>query len=391
MSIKNLVNNEEEYIVNLRRFFHANPEPSLKEYKTAQKIEQELKTLGIPYERVGETGVIGYIGGAKKGKTIALRADIDALEIDETNDIEYTSVNKGLMHACGHDAHTASLLGAAKILKSKENEINGSIKLLFQQAEEIGQGARQFVAEGHLKDVDNVFGLHVSSGLDTGKVTVTPGPIAASCDYFKVKITGKSSHVSRPHTGIDALYIASQVVVNLQAIVARQTDPVDPVVVGIGVLNSGTRYNIIANEAVLEGTFRTFSFETRDKTQECIEKITESIASAYGAEAEIEFRSYSSPVINDEASALFAAEVARTIVGEENLITNQEKALGADDFAEFQAEVPGVYVNVGTRNPEDEDTQFPHHNGRFNIDERGLLISTEFYVSYALKYLNSEA
>ena len=391
MSIKNLVNNEEEYIVNLRRFFHANPEPSLKEYKTAQKIEQELKTLGIPYERVGETGVIGYIGGAKKGKTIALRADIDALEIDETNDIEYTSVNKGLMHACGHDAHTASLLGAAKILKSKENEINGSIKLLFQQAEEIGQGARQFVAEGHLKDVDNVFGLHVSSGLDTGKVTVTPGPIAASCDYFKVKIIGKSSHVSKPHTGIDALYIASQVVVNLQAIVARQTDPVDPVVVGIGVLNSGTRYNIIANEATLEGTFRTFSFETRDKTQESIEKITQSIASAYGAEVEIEFRSYSSPVINDEASALFATEVAKSILGEQNVITNQEKSLGADDFAELQAEVPGVYVNVGTRNPEDEDTQFPHHNGRFNIDERGLLISTEFYVSYALKYLNSKA
>jgi len=390
MSIKILVNNEEKYIVGLRRYFHANPEPSLKEYKTAVKIEEELKALGIPFKRVGETGVIGYIGGVNEGKTLALRADIDALEIDETNDIEYASVNQGLMHACGHDAHTASLLGAAKILKAKENEIKGSIKLLFQQAEEIGQGARQFVALGHLKDVDNIFGLHVSSGLDTGKITVTPGPIAASCDYFKVKIKGKSSHVSKPHTGIDALYIASQVVVNLQAIVARQTDPVDTVVVGIGVLNSGTRYNIIANEAVLEGTFRTFNRETRTRTEESIERIVKSIVEAHKGEAEIEFRSYSSPVINDTESALFTAEIARTILGEENVITNQEKGLGADDFAELQAEVPGVYVNVGARNPLDESTHFPHHNERFNIDEKSLLISTELYVLYSLKYLNGK-
>lgn len=388
MSIRELVNNEEDYIVKLRRYFHANPEPSLKEYKTAEKIEKELELLGIPFERVGETGVIGYIGQPNRGKTIALRADIDALEIEEINDIEYASSSKGLMHACGHDAHTASLLGAAKILKAKENEINGCIKLLFQQAEEIGQGARQFVALGHLKDVDNVFGLHVSSGLDTGKISVTPGPIAASCDYFKVKIKGKSSHVSKPHTGIDALYIASQVVVNLQSIVARETDPVDTVVVGIGVLNSGTRYNIIANEAVLEGTFRTFGRETRERTQESIERIVKSIVEAHKGEAEVEFRSYSSPVINDEESSKFAAEVARQIVGGDNVITNQEKALGADDFAELQAEVPGVYVNIGTRNPIDEGTHYPHHNERFNIDEKGLLISAEFYVNYALKYLN---
>lgn len=388
MNIKELINREEKYIVDLRRYFHANPEPSLKEYKTAEKIEAELKALDIPLERVGETGVIGYVGIENKGKTVALRADIDALEIEETNILEYASNNKGLMHACGHDAHTAALLGAAKVLKAKESEINGSVKLLFQQAEEIGQGARQFVAKGYLKDVDNVFGIHVSSGLETGKITVTPGPIAASCDYFKIKVKGKSGHVSKPHTGVDALYIGSQIVVNLQAIVARQTDPVDPVVVGIGVLNSGTRYNIIANEAVLEGTFRTFSFETREKTQNSIKKIAQSVAIAYGGEVEIEFRSYSSPVINDTESAAFAAEVGRSILGDKNVITNQEKALGADDFAEFQAEVPGVYINVGTKNPEDEDTHFPHHNGRFNIDEKGLLIMTELYANYALKYLD---
>lgn len=390
MDIKERVNQEEKYIVDLRRYFHANPEPSLKEYNTANKIEEELDKLGIAHERVGETGIIGYLGVKNPGKTLALRADIDALEIQEINEIDYVSVNKGLMHACGHDAHTASLLGAAKILKEKEKDIKGTVKLFFQQAEEIGQGARQFVSQGHLKDVDNVLGLHVSSGLDSGKISVRPGPIAASCDYFKVIIEGKSGHVSKPHTGVDALYIASQSVVNIQAIVARQTDPVDPVVVGIGVLNSGTRYNIIANEAVLEGTFRTFSNETRKNTEEAIERIFKSTTEANGGKAEIEFRSYSSPVINDKESALFATEIAKVLVGEENVITDQEKALGADDFAELQAEVPGVYVNIGARNPEDESTHFPHHHGNFNIDERALLTSTELYVEYTLRYLNRD-
>ncbi len=366
MNISKSVRNEEKYIVNLRRYFHAHPEASLKEYNTANKIEEELKALNIPYERVGETGVIGYIGNPDKGKTLALRADIDALEIEEANDVEYRSLNKGLMHACGHDAHTASLLGAAKVLKGKEDEINGYVKLIFQQAEEIGQGARQFIAAGHLKDVDNVFGLHLSSELETGKIAVRPGPVAASCDYFKIKITGKSSHVSKPHTGIDALYIASQVVVNLQSIVSRETDPIDTVVVGIGVLNSGTRYNIVARDAVLEGTFRTFSKESRSRTQEA----------------------FASPVINHEASSLLAAKVARNIVGEDNVITNQEKALGADDFAEFQAVVPGVYAYVGSRNPHDEGSHYPHHNERFNIDEKCLLVATELYIQYALEYLD---
>lgn len=346
MAIKKRIEEEKKYIIDLRRYFHQNPEASLKEYNTAKKVEEELDKLGISHQRVGETGVIAFIGGEKPGKTIALRADIDALEIEERNEIGYASKNKGLMHACGHDAHTASLLGAAKILKEKESEINGTIKLLFQQAEEIGQGARVFVSLGHLKDVDNVFGQHVSSSMDTGKVSIRPGAISASCDYFKVLIKGKSGHVSRPHEAVDALYIASQGVVNVQSIVSRRTDPVDPVVVGIGLLQSGTRYNIIANEALIEGTFRTFSNETKNKIQNLIEEIFKSTAKVNGGYAEVEFRSYASPLINEEKSARLAQVVARSIVGEENIITDQEKSLGSDDFAELLFEAAGVYLSL---------------------------------------------
>lgn len=386
MEIRREVQETEDYVVGLRRHFHQHPESSLKEFETARRIEEELDKLLIPHERVGETGVIGYLKG-KEGKVLAMRADIDALELQELNTAEYASKYEGLMHACGHDAHTAALLGAAKVLKTKESELPGSVRLFFQQAEEIGQGARQFVAGGHLQDVDGVFGLHVASGLDTGKVTVTPGPIAASCDYFKVTIHGKSGHVGKPHAAVDALYIASLSVVSLQSIVARQTDPVDPVVVGIGVLSSGTRYNIIAQEAVLEGTFRTYSQETREKTQASIERILRATVESHGATVDIEFQDFASPVINDQASAELAASVCRKIVGEDNVDTNAPKSLGADDFAELQRVVPGVYVNVGTRNPQDENSSFPHHHGHFDIDEKGLLIATELYVAYAEAFL----
>ena len=389
MEIRNEVIENEEYVINLRRYFHKNPEASLKEFNTAKKIEEELEKLNIAYKRVGETGLIGFIGKDNRGKTIALRADIDALEIEDKKDVDYSSKHKGLMHACGHDAHTASLLGAAKMLKDKEDSLNGKVKLIFQQAEEIGQGAKIFVREGHLKDVDRVFGLHLSSGLETGKATITKGGIMASCDYFKARIKGKSGHVSAPHTAVDALYIASQAVVNLQSIVSRETDPVDPVVVGIGVLNSGTRYNIVANEAVLEGTFRTLSKETRNKTRESIERIFKNTVDSNGGDLELEFKDFASPLINEESSTDLAIEIGKNILGHDNIITNQEKRLGADDFAEFLVEVPGVYVNIGARNKLDRSTHYNHHHELFDIDEEALKISTEFYLSYALEYLNS--
>ena len=236
MTVKPYVLAEQAYLTDLRRHFHAHPEVSLKEYETCKKIEAELDSMGIPHKRIGETGVYGWIDGKKAGDgvTVALRADIDALAMEDLKEVPYHSQNAGVCHACGHDAHTATLLTAAKILKAKENEFSGQVRLFFQQAEEIGQGARQFVQAGLLEGVTRVFGAHVTSHLDSGKISLTAGPQNASCDYFKIQIHGKGAHVSTPQLGVDALYIASQIVVQLQTIVSRNTDPLETVVVGVG-------------------------------------------------------------------------------------------------------------------------------------------------------------
>lgn len=388
MSIKDYVLKEKEYIVSLRREFHKYPEVSLKEYKTAQKIEEELDKLNIPHKRIGETGILGVIkGNGSSNKIIALRADIDALKVPDDKEVEYKSQNNGYHHACGHDAHTASLLGSAKILKEKEAELNGEVRLFFQQAEEIGAGAKIFIKEGALEGVDEIIGAHVSSHIEVGKASVTSGPISASCDYFKIIVKGRGGHVSTPHLSIDALYIASQIVVNLQSIVSRQTDPVDTVVVGIGLINGGTIYNAVAEEVTLEGTTRAFSFETRERTNKNVEKIAKAIGESYGAEVTVEFKDYASPLINDEKVTNEVANIASKIIGEENVITNAPKRLGADDFAEFLIDVPGTYIHVGTKNDCNLNTCAEHHNHLFDIDEEGLLITTNIEVDYVLDKL----
>lgn len=389
MSIKPYVENEKDYIVSLRRYFHKNPEASLNEYNTAKKIEEELNKLGIYNERVGETGVIGIIKGKKESdKVVALRADIDALKVSDLKEEEYKSTVEGLCHSCGHDAHTASLLGTAKILKEKEDEIEGEVRLIFQQAEEIGQGAKVFIKEGHLDKVNSVFGVHVASDLDVGKVAIVEGPICASCDYFKINVHGKTAHVSNPHLSVDALYIASQIVVSLQSIVARNTSPTDTVVVGIGVLKAGTTYNAVAGEAVLEGTSRAFTKESREKTNKLIVQIAESTAAAYGATVTVEFKDYASPLINDSDECRYLEVIAKEIIGSDNVVNNREKSLGADDFAEFLLDIPGVYAQVGTKNINKPNTCVAHHNELFDIDEEALLIATSLEVEYVLEKLS---
>lgn len=387
-SIKEEVAKGVEDVIQLRRYFHQHPEPSLKEFETIKRIKEELTKLEIPFKPVGETGAIGTIEGKQgSGKTILLRADIDALELEDAKDVEYKSKYPGLHHACGHDGHTSALLGAAKILKEHQDKFSGTIKLAFQQAEEIGAGARQFVEAGFVEEVDEVFGLHLDSSVPVGKIVSTAGPANASCDIFKIKVYGKSAHAARPDQGVDALLAAAAITTELQSIVGREVSPLDHVVVGVGKLNAGSRYNIVAKDAELEGTVRTFSHETRAFVLGAVERIAKDIAQSHRCTVEFENYDAAAPLINDEEPAARGARLAAEIVGEDNVITDHPKSLGADDFADFLAEAPGVYARVGTRNLEDKETWYGHHHENFDIDERGLAYATEIHVRYALDFL----
>lgn len=389
--MKQAIEQERDYLIGLRRYFHKHPELSLKEYHTAEKIERELDTIGIPHERVGETGVVAilsHITQEATAKKIVLRADIDALPILEQSGAEYKSKNQGVMHACGHDAHTASLLGAAKILKANEECLNGTVVFLLQQAEEIGGGAKQFIKAGYLEGAHRVFGVHVQPGLPVGTVSVRSGECNASVDYFKITVHGKSAHVSTPHLGVDALYIASQIVVAIQSVIARGLDPLETGVVGIGKLSAGSNYNIVANEAVLEGTTRAFNAETRAFLNQRVREIAEMTAKMYGASAEITFKDYTSPLINDENAAAEVEEIGIELLGREHVLTDQPKNMLGDDFAEYLKETKGMFLFVGSAGG--EQTSYPLHHEQFNLDEEAILIATEFYVGYAEKIIGTE-
>ena len=397
MALKEYVLEQKEYLANMRQYFHAHPEVSLQEYHTCEKIEEELNLAGIPHRRVGETGVYAWIDGKKEtadqkkaSRIAALRADIDALAMEDLKTVSYRSSNPGVCHACGHDAHAATLLTAARILKSKEQEFSGQIRLFFQQAEEIGAGARLFVQDGLLEGVSRVFGAHVSSRLESGKIALTAGPQNASCDYFKIKVTGRGAHVSTPHLGVDAAYVASQIVVNLQSIAARSTNPLDTIVVGIGVVRAGTQYNIVAEHAELEGTTRTFLPEVREFTNRRVREIAEQTAHMYGAEAEVEFKDFAAPLINDPQVVKEVTAVTEQLIDREQIVGDFEKALGADDFADYLAVTKGMYAFVGTHSEKKPGSGVAHHHGLFDVDEEALLLSCNVYVDYALWVLGVE-
>ena len=397
MALKDYVLEQKEYLTSMRQYFHAHPEVSLQEYHTCERIEKELDLAGIPHRRVGETGVYAWIDGKKEtadqkkaSRIMVLRADIDALAMEDLKTVPYHSENPGVCHACGHDAHAATLLTAARILKSKEAEFSGQIRLFFQQAEEIGAGARLFVQDGLLDGADRVFGAHVSSRLESGKIALTAGPQNASCDYFKIKVTGRGAHVSTPHLGIDAAYIASQIVVNLQSIVARSTNPLETVVVGVGVVRAGTQYNIVAEHAEIEGTTRSFLPEVREFTNRRVREIAEQTARMYGAEAEVEFKDFAAPLINDVQAVKEVMAVTEQLICREQIVSDYEKALGADDFADYLAVTRGMYAFVGTHSEKKPGSGVAHHHGLFDLDEEALLLSCNVYVDYALWVMEAE-
>lgn len=383
------VKDNHSYVVELRRHFHRFPELSAKEYNTALKIEEELDKLGIQHKRIGETGVYAEIQGKRPGnKTIILRADTDALAIQEEHECSYKSENVGVMHACGHDAHTAMLLGAAKTLNQHRDLFGGTIRLAFQQGEEIGFGARIFIQEGCLEGADRSFGIHVASNINKGSIAIVEGPNNASVDWFKIKITGKPAHVSTPQLGADAAYIASQIVVCLQALITRKTSPMDNVLIGVGKITAGTAYNIVAQNAEIEGAIRVLTPELRKQTKNDLENLSKSVASIYGGIVEIEWKDFTSPLINDKKATEEAQEVALSLFGKEKVITHRLPSLGGDDMAEFILRVPGVYAFVGSGNKDIPETTVAHHNSHFDIDEECLLVGSGMYSCYAMEYLN---
>lgn len=355
----------------------------MKERETAARIETELQTMGIPTRRVGETGVLGTIqGGKSPGRKIVLRADTDALPIQDEKAVSYASQNPGVMHACGHDAHTAALLAAAKVLKGLEDTLTGEICLVFQPGEEYGKGAVLFLQEGVLDGATRCFGVHLQSSLPVGQVAMNPGAENASVDHFAIRVRGENAHVSTPELGADALYAASQIVIQLQGIMTRLKNPADPALIGVGVFRAGDGYNIVAKEAVIEGTIRAFSPQTRQLLQEKLTQAAQSTAALYNTAAQVDITSFTCPLINDAEVYAETVPVVERVVGRENLVP-KALSLGGDDMAELMAVIPGVYAYVGSGSSRVPGSQFPHHTPGFDIDEDCLPIAASLYVEFA--------
>lgn len=387
MQIKEAIQAYSEELTELRRKFHREPEVSWEEVKTTQFVCEYLDGLGIPYRRAEPTGVIAEIEGGKPGKTVALRGDMDALHVEELNkELPYTSMENGKMHACGHDAHTAMLLIAAKALNEIKEELPGNVRLLFQPAEEVAEGAKMMVEQGAMEGVDNVFGIHIWSQMPTHKVSCTPGPSFASADIFKVTFKGKGGHGAMPHDCIDTAIVASSFVMNVQNVVSRTIDAQHPAVLTIGKMVVGTRFNIIAENAVIEGTVRCFNPKTRDHIEKQLQHYAEHVAAIYGATAKVEYIRGSQAVINDEYSAKLVQKVAAEAFGEDALY-NEKPTMGAEDFSFYLDKAPGSFALVGSGNPQ-KDTEWAHHHGKFNIDEDALATGAELYAQYAWAYLN---
>lgn len=386
MSIKEIAQKYESYIIETRRKFHQYPETSFQETKTCQMICEELKEMGITPRVVCKTGVIAEIGDrSRSGKTVALRADIDGLKILEETGAEYASRNEGYMHACGHDAHIAINLTCARMLKELEHELNGSVRLIFQPSEENVNGAECMVNSGALDGVDTIYGTHVWSDIEAGKFSVEAGPRLAAADYFVVKIKGKSAHGSQPHKGIDPISAAAAVVNNVQVAIYREISALESVVVNFCQIHGGNADNIIPEEVVIGGTARTFSQEVRDRVPEIMGRVIRETAKAYGAEGTVEFRFGSAPVVNDTVCAKRAEKTIVEQYGQDTLV-DFEKIMVGEDFSEYLKIVPGVFALLGVRN-ERIGANHPQHSCHYAMDESVLIRGAVAAVSYAMDYL----
>lgn len=384
--INQAILNDYHSVVDWRRYIHQCPELSFQEEKTAQYIQEKLLSFGLEVKtNIGGHGVLGILQGAHQGKTIALRADFDALPIHDEKDASYKSQTPGVMHACGHDGHTAALLGTAKVLSQFREKIKGRIVFIFQPAEEIPPGGAKFMIEdGALEDVDYVFGAHLDSQKPLGKISLGEGYQMAAVDKFSIHIQGKGGHAARPQDSVDSIVIGSEIVNALQKIVSRGVSPLESAVVSIGVFQSGSAFNVIADKAVLEGTVRTFDREIRKQVEKQFRTILDGITAAYGASYTLDYLNGYPALYNHPAETRTARELFIEEFSEEN-ITSLEPSMGAEDFSYYLLEKPGTYFKVGSQTG--EETSYPHHHPKFDFDERALITLQKAFVKIVSHYL----
>ncbi|MEP1035334.1 M20 family metallopeptidase [Ekhidna sp.] len=389
--IKSLSEDYFEEILEIRRHIHANPELSFQEHHTAEFIEKKLSEFGITTtQRIADTGVTFCLDGKRKGKTIALRADIDALPIHEANNVDYKSTNEGVMHACGHDVHTSNLLGVAKILSQLTDHFSGTIKFIFQPAEEKSPGgASILIKEGILKEPapEKILGQHVMPLIPEGKVGFRPGKYMASADEVYLTVKGKGGHAAMPETFVDPIAIASQIIVSLQQVVSRIANPKTPSVLSFGKIAGGNANNVIPDEVKIDGTFRTFDEEWRKKALQKIKDISTALATSMGGSCEVDFAPGYPFLVNDETYTQKNIAAAKDYMGEENVV-ELDLWMAAEDFAFYTHKIPGCFYRLGTRN-EAKGIVSGVHTPTFNIDENALKTGMGLMAYLAINELNS--
>lgn len=386
--MKNLIdkiNENKDYVINLRRYFHENPELSWEEVNTSKRIRKELEEMNIPYELVKDIGVIGHIKGKGEGKRLGIRADIDALPVKEETGLSFASKNEGVMHACGHDAHISILLGAAKILNELKDEFKGEILIIFQPAEEYIQdsGAKYLSQVPEIKSLDRIIGLHIWGDIDSGSASLNEGPIMASADTFDIYIKGISGHGASPHKSIDPIIAGSMVVNALQTIVSRENDPLEPQVISVTAFNSGNSKNVIPETAHLEGTTRSFNNDLRSKYKSEMQRVLEGVAITTRAEIKLDYHDGTPATVNEKESTEMGIEVAKEVF-KDGFIEDYPKLMGGEDFAKYLLNIPGCFLLLGGAGKKGKIAQ---HNEKFDIDEDALKLGVEYFVKYAIKYL----
>lgn len=382
MTIKELAAKVQPEVVAFRRDLHRHPEPSLKEFRTTEKIAEKLDEMGIPYRRMEPTGIIAEIKGGKPGKRIALRADMDALSMQEKSGVDFSSEVPGMMHACGHDTHVAMLIGAARILNDMKEDLCGNVRLVFQAAEETADGAKLAVKQGVLEGVDAIFGIHITPLYPCGCVATHDGVWGAGTDYFRIWIEGKTSHGSMPEAGADATVAAAAAVMNLQTIVSREICPTEPAVVSVGMLQSGTRFNIISGEAYLEGTVRTMSRETQHSIPKIMERIVKNTVESFRCKMRMEYDFLIEVLMNDPEMTELIRNSAAKIVDSPELVQDAPPSMGGEDFSQYSLYCKSGFAMLGAGG------KYPPHSDHFEVNEDSFITGVALHVQTALDFLS---